>query len=294
MKKPIISIIMPVFNASEFLSKALESVLWQTYSNWELICVNDNSIDNSLQILKAFAKKDKRIKILSNSRNRGIGYSLNKALKQVKGDFIARMDADDIALPDRLEKQLTLLKANPDIVACGGQAAIIDPSDNIIAYKKFPTQYPKLYKMIMKVVPIQHPILMTRAKVFKNYRYLETISTAEDVDLLFYILEKGKIANVNSIIYLYRKSNLSNGYHDLKKTFFITFKTRLLAIKKYHYKPTLWGILCSIMEFIIVGMLPSRVILSLFEKMRFEPISKKTYNFQLSSLFSVSQRLVSR
>src|ERR1035437_771680 len=95
-KQSLISVIMPVYNASEYLSKAIESILWQTHTNWELICVNDGSTDNSLSILKAFAKKDKRIKVFSNKTKRGIGYSLNKALKVTKGKFIARMDADDI------------------------------------------------------------------------------------------------------------------------------------------------------------------------------------------------------
>jgi glycosyltransferase involved in cell wall biosynthesis len=283
---------MPVFNASQHLSKALESILWQTHTNWELICVNDGSTDNSLSILKTYARQDKRIKVYTNRTNRGIGYSLNKALKVAQGKFIARMDADDISFPDRLAKQLSFLDNNPKIVACGGQAEIIDPIDNIIAYKKFPTDHDVLYKMIMKVVPIQHPILMVRANIIKDYKYLENISTAEDVDLLFYLLSRGRISNVDSIIYKYRKVDLSNGYHNVKKTFFITFLIRINAILKYHYEPSVMGILISLFELVAISILPSKLVVKLFEKLRFEqPFSKRNFLLFLS-LFSLNTKSI--
>jgi len=293
-KQSLISIIMPVYNASEYLSKAVQSILWQAHTNWELICVNDGSTDNSLTILKAFAKKDNRIRIFSNRGNKGIGYSLNKALKAARGKFIARMDADDISLPDRFTKQLAFLAKNSQIVACGGQEAIIDPSDNILAYKKFPTDPDVLYKMIMKVVPLQHSILMVRAGVFKNYKYLENLSTAEDVDMSFYLLSRGKISNVDSVIYQYRKVSLSNGYHDVKKTFFITFLTRLNAIFKYHYKPSLMGILISLFEFMIITVLPAKLVVKLFEKIRFEQPSLKKNLLLFLSLFYPNTKSIVR
>jgi glycosyltransferase involved in cell wall biosynthesis len=293
-KQSLISVIMPVYNASEYLSKAIESILWQTHTNWELICVNDGSTDNSLSILKAFAKKDKRIKVFSNKTKRGIGYSLNKALKVTQGKFIARMDADDISLADRFAKQVAFLNKNPKMVACGGQAAIIDPFDKIIAYKKFPTNPDILYKMIMKVVPLQHPILMARADVFKGYKYLENLPTAEDVDMLFYLLSRGKISNVDSVIYQYRKANLSNGYHNVKKTFFITFLTRINAIIKYHYEPSFMGMFISLFELAVISILPSKLIVNLFEKIRFEQPSLRKNFLLFLSLFSLNTKSIAR
>jgi len=293
-KQPLISVIMPTYNASEYLSKAIESILWQTHTNWELICVNDGSTDNSLSMLKAFAKKDKRIKIYTNRTKRGIGYSLNKALKVTQGKFVARMDADDISLSDRLTKQLEFLNKNKEIVACGGQAEIIDSSDNIIAYKKFPTNPETLYKMIMKVIPLQHPLLMARSDVLKNYKYLENLSTAEDVDMLFYLLSRGKISNIDSVIYKYRKVTLSNGYHNVKKTFFITFLTRLNAILKYHYEPSFMGISISLFELAVVSILPSKLIVKVFEKIRFEQPSLKKNLLLFLSLFSLNTKSVAQ
>ena len=148
---------------------------------------------------------------------------------------------------------------------------MIDRSGNIFAYKTFPTNPDKLYRMIMKVVPIQHPILMAHGRIMKNYKYPENVSTAEDVDLLFYLLKYGQLSNVNSIIYHYRKADSSNGYHNVKKTFYTTFKIRFLAMQKYGYRPHASGIFISSLEFIVVSLLPARAIVKLFEIMRFEP-----------------------
>lgn len=262
---------MPVRNAGGFLVDAIKSIQNQTYTNWELICINDGSTDSSAAILTSFRKNDKRIVIITNKKKRGISYSLNRGIEKTRGEFIARQDADDISLPERLEKQINLLSKNPDVVACGGQAAMINEQGVIFAYKKFPTDSEALYKMIMRVVPIQHPILMTRASAMKQYRYIESYTTAEDVDLFFYLLSKGDFSNVASVIYKYRKTDNSNGYHNVKKTFMITFQSRLNAIINYGYKPTVLGVTTSLLQFVIVSLLPSRYIVKFFEIMRYDP-----------------------
>lgn len=269
--KPLVSVIMPVYNACGYLVESLDSICNQSITNWELICINDASTDNSLAILKQYQKQDKRIKIYSNSVKMGISYSLNKAIGIAKGTYIARMDADDVSLPQRFEKQITLLKENPRLVACGGQAVMIDNKSAVFAYKSFPQDPKTLYNMIMSVVPIQHPILMAKAEVLKNYRYNENEKTAEDVDMLFCLLSKGDISNVNTIVYKYRKTDRSNGYHNVKKTFYITLRSRLVAIFKHGYRPTPKGILISLLQCIMVTLLPSKSVVTLFEAMRFEP-----------------------
>lgn len=269
-KQPLVSVLMPVRNAGSFFVEAIESIRSQTHLNWELICIDDCSTDISWKILKLYRDTDKRIKIYRNKTKMGIGYCLNRAILLASGAYIARMDADDISLPDRFAKQITLLK-NPNLVACGGQAAIIDNDGEVFAYKKFPTQSKKLYKMIMQVVPLQHPILMAKSAVFKTYRYREDLPTAEDVDMLFYLLSKGDLANVDSVIYKYRKSMRSNGYHNVKQTFYITFFTRFVAMKKYGYEPTLSGVLLSLLQFMAVTFLPNKGVVAMFEAIRFEP-----------------------
>jgi len=279
-KQPLISVLMPVRNASEFLPEAIQSIRKQTHTNWELLCVDDGSTDGSYKILRQYQSIDRRIKIYHNGTKKGIGYSLNKALRHAQGDYIARMDADDISLSNRFTKQISLLKRSPGVVACGGQIAMIDPKGTIFAYKRFPTQSSKLHDMIMRMIPLQHPLLMAKAEVLKNYRYQTDVPTAEDVDMLFYLLSRGKLRNVGTVIYQYRKSDTSNGYHSVKKTFYITFANRFAAIKKYHYQPRIWGLCTSLIEYVVVSVLPSKVIVALFEAIRYEPPLWKRVSFR--------------
>ncbi len=278
---------MPVRNAGNFLVQAIESIRSQTHQNWELLCVDDGSTDISPLLLKSFAKFDKRIRIITNRKNRGISYSLNRGIRQAQGAYVARMDADDISLPQRFKEQLAFLEAHNDIVACGGQALMIDPVGRAFAYKRFPTDPTVLSAMIMRMVPLQHPILMARAVVMKKYRYNESLTTAEDVDMLFYLLSKGKIANVKNVIYKYRKSDFSNGYHNVKKTFLITFTGRFAAISKYGYKPTLGGLVTTFAQFALVSLLPEKLIVKIFESFRYEPPLWKQPFLLTSNILSV-------
>lgn len=270
-KYPLVSILIPVYNAGNFIVEAIESIRNQTYQNWELICVNDFSTDNTQDILNNYQKIDSRIKVYKNTKRKGIGFSLNLGIQHANGKFIARMDADDVSLLDRISKQVEFLTRNKRVVACGGQVAMINDQGEIFAYKHFPTNSKTLYKMIMKLIPLQHPTIMVRSKILKNYRYDTNLATAEDVDMIFYLLSKGEIGNLKDIIYKYRKHDNSNSYKNIKRTFYTTFLARFDAIRKYGYRPSLKGVTISVLELIIVALLPSKMILGIFEAVRFYP-----------------------
>lgn len=114
-----VSVIMAVYNGEKHLNRAIKSILNQTYKNFEFIIIDDASTDKSLEIIRSFDKQDKRIKIIKNSCNLGLTKSLNKAIRIVKGDAIARFDVDDISLPKRLEKQVEFLQNNSEFAFCG-------------------------------------------------------------------------------------------------------------------------------------------------------------------------------
>ena len=118
--KPLLTVLMPVYNAEEFLAESIGSVLKQTYYNFELLILDDTSTDNSLKIIKDYAKEDKRIKVLVNNENQKTAKSRNILLKKATTEFIAWMDADDISLPHWLQTQMDFLKQNPniDVVSC--------------------------------------------------------------------------------------------------------------------------------------------------------------------------------
>ncbi len=181
--KPDISVIMSVYNGEAYLAEAIESIINQTYKNWELIVINDCSNDSTYDILSDFAKRDERIKVHSNEVNLKLPASLNKAISLSSGKYIARMDADDISLPERLEKQYKFMEENSNIslsscrfmtmkngvFASGGAGGRCD-NDAIRA-------------MLLVSNPILHPGVFAKAEVMKKFNYDTSLTCTEDLEL---------------------------------------------------------------------------------------------------------------
>jgi glycosyltransferase involved in cell wall biosynthesis len=127
-ERPLVSIIIPLYNAELFIADAIDSIINQTYTNWEGIVINDSSTDNSLRIVQSFS--DKRIKVVNQARKSGIVNALNAGIRAAGGKYIARMDADDICEPERIETQVKYMEANPEIILSGTRAAVIDSKGN--------------------------------------------------------------------------------------------------------------------------------------------------------------------
>ena len=267
--KPLVSVIMPVKDVGRFVMEAVESIRNQTYKNWEMIVIDDGSADKTGKILKQFAKKDIRITILTHKESKGIGVSLNEALKRAKGHYIARMDGDDVSYSNRLALQVEYLQKHKDVIAVGGQAEMIDGDGQRFAYKRFPTDAKTLREMIMWIVPIQHPIMMVRASIYKKCRYDETLKTAEDVDMMMQLLQHGEFGNVRETVYQYRKADTSNGYHNVKQTFYLTILGRIRGITCYGYTLSLKGLLMSLAQLLVVTLLPAKWVVRLYESRRF-------------------------
>ncbi|HAS7841575.1 TPA: glycosyltransferase family 2 protein, partial [Vibrio cholerae] len=142
MSSPKISVVMSVYNGEKYLGEAIDSILKQTFSDFEFIIINDGSTDKTLEIIKSYMKKDDRI-VLVSRENKGLIVSLNEGLDLAKGQYIARMDADDISIKSRFEKQIEFLDSNPDIGVCGTWVEVF--GENIKSKKwKMPTQDPDL------------------------------------------------------------------------------------------------------------------------------------------------------
>lgn len=265
---------MPVYNAGDFLVEAIESIKRQTLKNWELICINDGSTDNSKKILEKYAKKDKRIKVYNFSKNKGIAFALNLGIDRAKGYYFARMDADDISKPSRLKTQIKYLKNNPLAVAVGSQLKLIDEKGKFIGYKKFPTDPKKIYKMMLIMMPIQHPTIMTYTKLMKKCRYANH-STSEDVSMFFKLLRYGNLINTKEVLFYYRVRPNSNSMKDPKKTFYLTLKSRIKAITRWSYKPNFLGLVVNLIQLILISILPSSLILKLYKTIRFNNPNRK-------------------
>lgn len=268
-KQPLVSVIMPVYNARRYLRDAIESVRSQTISDFEFLIVDDGSTDSSWELLRSYAKKDKRIRLYRNSPNQGLVGSLNSIISKTRGKYIARMDADDVSLPDRFERQVAILESRPEIVACGGQEYIIDEQGKTIAEKYFPTDPNTCYNMLMNVMVIQPPLLMAQGDVFRKLRYDNHIFKNDDISMHFKLLKYGKFTNVDGIIFKYRRVQNSLTHKNPKKVYFLALFVRLNAMMKWGYRPALANVLLTIPETTIVSVLPNKTVLSLFELIRF-------------------------
>lgn len=279
---PLISVIMPVYNGMPYLKQAIRSIQDQTYKNWELICIDDCSTDGSLASMLAFARKDKRIRIFKNSTKKYLSGSLNFALVKVRGKYIARMDADDISLPNRFDLQLKLLESNRDLVAVGGWEEIIDESGDVLGVKTFPSDSKKCYRLLMNMMPVQPPLLMARASVMKKLRYDTGISKHDDIDMHLKLTQFGNFSNVEEVIFSYRKRMNSYTFSNVKKVFFMALFVRLRAIFKYNFRPHWSSLLVCLSQIILVLVLPSSLIIKLFELLRLSPEKTRSSSIALA------------
>lgn len=209
-----ITVLMPAFNASKYIATAIQSILTQSFTDFELLIIDDGSTDNSLQVIQSF--KDKRIRIIQNEKNLGLIKTLNKGIKSAKGKYIARMDADDISLPQRLEKQFNFLEQNPQFALVGTQATFI--RQNQITNKVFeiPTNSEILPIYSLFYCPFVHPSVMIRTDILKNFYYSEDFTASEDYELWTRILRTYKGKNLAEALLQYRihDNNSSNIHND--------------------------------------------------------------------------------
>ena len=202
-ENPKISIIMPVYNAVNFIQESIDSILKQTFKNWELIIINDGSTDNTLSILHIFV--DSRISITMN--NHDFIASLNKGLSLSKGKYIVRMDADDIMLSERLQTQYDYMESNPEIDICGSWVETIGDSNSVI---QVPQDNIQIGRSMLLYNPIIHSSVIMKRSIFFNdstNRYSYDYPCAEDYKLWTDLYLKGfKFNNIQKVLLQYRRS----------------------------------------------------------------------------------------
>jgi glycosyltransferase involved in cell wall biosynthesis len=222
-ERPVVSIVMPVYNAEPYLKRAVESILDQTFADFEFIIINDSSTDASWAILDSYG--DSRILLLDNQKNRGLTYSLNQGLAAAKGEYVARIDADDIAMPRRLEKQVSFLRAHPEIGILGCSCDNIDSEGRRIGSSTMPETDLAVRWVSLLGNPFIHSAVMIRRSILvsNGLKYDETFETTQDYDLWTRMLQRTRGANLREPLVQYRlcdnvtrkqrKSQLQN--HDI-------------------------------------------------------------------------------
>lgn len=268
-EKPLVSVLMTAYNAEKYIAKAVESVLGQTYKNIDFVIVDDASTDNTYKIAKSYTK-DKRVRVFKMQKNSGPSHASNFGLTKTKGVLVARMDADDISLPNRLEKQVKYMVNHPDTVLLGGQCDLIDSQDKVVGKKKFPTKHAEIYKSLFALNPVQHPTCMINTALLpKDFIYYHNGSVlAHDLELVFELAQYGKLANLGTKVLLYRQYPTSLSLRNPKETFIQTLQVRLKSLKKYKYTPSLKGVMVNVFQMIVVFALPNKYIYPVYSFVR--------------------------
>ena len=219
LNNPAVSIVMPVHNGEKYLREAIESILNQTFKDYELLIIDDGSTDKSVEIMGSF--KDKRIRLVHNEKNLGISKSCNKGIKYARGKYIARMDADDISLPERIEKQALFMEKNHHIGICGTWTESIGDIEGYIWQP--PVEHKRICVELLFLCPLAHPtVMMRKESLYKNDLFYDEnldklIEPAEDYELWVRAGRVVRLANIPEVMLKHREYGRVQDYLGLRK-----------------------------------------------------------------------------
>ena len=205
MLSPKISVLMPLYNGESHITDAIDSILSQTFKDFELVIINDGSTDSSRALVKSY--NDRRIHLIDNQENLGLSASLNLGLNESCGQYIARMDCDDISLPNRLEVQFNFMENNPEITTCGSWVKTIGHRSGQIW--NYPMTPDEVKCQLLFECPLAHPTVIFRAKDIRDSHsyYDESYQYSEDYEFWIRLSKQFSLANIGEILLLYRCHN---------------------------------------------------------------------------------------
>lgn len=266
---PQVSVIMPVYNAELYLSRALESILSQTLTDIEIIVIDDGSTDSSPDIIHRYLKTDSRIVYYKNKRNLQIAASLNKGLKLAKSEFVARMDADDVSHPKRLERQYRLLSRRKNVAIVGTDILIQNEKGEVISKREYPRKSSELKRLIFRYSPFAHPSVMYRKSIILSFGgYNIDMVPCEDIDLWFRVGQEYEFATVKDKLLTYTQLPSSNSNVKLRDLEKLGFRIKWNAYKEMGYAPTTYDVLYNLMQFTSMWGMPSSVRVNLYNALR--------------------------
>ncbi|KAM3115014.1 glycosyltransferase family 2 protein [Phormidesmis sp. 146-33] len=198
---PKVSVVMSVYNGSQYLREAVDSILNQTFTDFEFIIINDCSTDSTWPILIEYADRDSRIVLLHNERNLGLTKSLNKGLSLSKGKYIARQDGDDISFLDRLSQQFDYLEMHPEVGTIGTAVELINPQGSKIGEDYPPSEHERLEAAFLFNNPMHHSTLMSQSALMQSIGgYNETFLRSQDYDMFWRLSRQSRLENISRIL----------------------------------------------------------------------------------------------
>ena len=231
---------MPTYNANRFVRTAVESILAQTFEDFEFIIVDDCSTDGSSEILRQYAERDRRIRVLTNTRNLDFVRSRNRGIAEAGGVFVANMDSDDVALPTRLAEQYAFMTSNPAVGVCGAAVILIDENDCELGIRRYRADDRDLRARLFLFNPFAQPVTMIRRDVLDDTGpYNPDHILADDLDLWFRIGVKYRLANLQTPLLKYRVHRGSATGKRLSDMHRAAARVRAIARRDYGYRPSL-------------------------------------------------------
>ncbi len=266
MKEPLVSVIISAYNCEKYIEESINSILNQTYKNIEILLVDDNSTDNTVKKIKKVIQGKKNVKFIQNTKNLGLTKNLNKLIEISNGEYIARMDADDVSDLTRIEKQVQYLINNPKITIIGSFGKYINERNELEEYKKMPISNDEIVKIMPKVNPIIHPSVMYRKnEIVRIGMYDERFKKVQDYDLWFRAMSNNlKFYNIPEALILLRRDRNYNKRKS-KKYRVIDLKVRIngYKINKLNFKKYIYLIIP-----IALIILPSKFVDKYFYKLK--------------------------
>lgn len=263
-----ISVLMPAYNVENYIEEAVQSILNQSFKDFELIILEDSSTDNTWEIMQKFPEMDNRISVYKNDENLGISKSRNKLIKLAKAKYIAWQDADDISLPERLEHQFEYMENNPDIGISGGYLEFFD-SNNNTSIRKYSSEDSVLRKKIFRYSPVAQGTAIIRREVFEITGYFPGISpVAEDLAMSFLIGTKYKFGNLHEVILRYRQNENSVTFKNLKVNELFTIFLRYRFGKHPAYKMLFTDKIYNLLQHFSIFLIPTKIKIIIFNFLR--------------------------
>lgn len=262
---PKVSVLMPNYNCEQYLAEAIESILNQSFTDFEFIIVDDCSTDHSWEIIQDYAKRDGRIVALRNEENLKICKTLNRGLEIAKWEYIARMDSDDISMPERLGKQIDFLNTNTDVWIIWTNCYFIDSNWIKWDEKKYPENNKSIKESIWVRNPFLHPSVIFKKECYKTlWWYNEDYIYAEDLELWIRYWKDYNVYNIQENLLAYRMFWLNATLQKQKLMIQNTLKVRKIAIKLWYKISVKWRI--HFFWTWCMQFLPPRFVLWLFNK----------------------------
>lgn len=255
---PMVSVLIPVYNGVPYIIETLESILRSTYTNFEIILVDDGSKDSSKEICRGFERKYMQIKFYSFDENKGMDAALNLGIKHAQGKYIARINQDDIMMPDRLEKQVKFLEENPEYTAVGGQIKLFTNETEKFDEIKFLLTDEEIKAKWMMFSPYSDPAVMYRKDaVLKTSGYNQYFWPADDVHMWYMLGSLGKLANLSDIVTKVRWHEGAGSILSHKRQMKKTWAVHKWA-EEHIQKPTLYIKAFWICEYVAGMLLPPK------------------------------------